>query len=53
MNKLSALIIARNEERNIADCINSVDFANEIIVVDDLSTDKTAEIATSLGAKVV
>lgn len=53
MNKLSVLIIARNEEKNIADCIKSVDFADEIVVVDDFSTDKTAEIATSLGAKVV
>lgn len=52
MNKLSVLIIARNEEKNIADCIKSVDFADEIVVVDDFSTDKTVEIATSLGAKV-
>ena len=53
MNKLSVLIIARNEEKNIADCIKSVDFADEIVVVDDFSSDKTAQIASSLGAKVV
>ena len=53
MNKCSVLIVARNEEKNIADCIKSVDFADEIVVIDDFSTDKTAEIATSLGARVV
>lgn len=47
---LSVLILAKNEEKNIADCINSIRFADEIIVVDDFSTDRTAEIAQSLGA---
>ena len=52
MNKLSTLIVARNEEKNIAECIKSVEFSDEIIVIDDYSSDKTVEIATSLGAKV-
>lgn len=52
MNKLSTLIVARNEEKNIKECIKSVEFSDEIIVIDDYSTDKTVEIATSLGAKV-
>lgn len=50
---VSVLILAKNEEKNIADCIKSVQFAAEVIVIDDFSTDKTAEISRSLGAKVV
>lgn len=46
--KLSVAIITFNEEKNIGDCIRSVvSFADEIIVLDSLSTDKTKEIATS------
>lgn len=51
--ELSVLILAKNEENNIADCINSVRFANEIIIIDDGSTDKTAGIAQNLGAKII
>lgn len=51
--KLSVLILAKNEEKNIADCIKSIQFADEIIVIDDFSTDKTAVISRDLGAKVV
>lgn len=50
---LSVYIIAYNEQEKIADAINSVLFADEIIVADSFSTDKTAEIATALGAKVI
>ncbi|MBT1071364.1 glycosyltransferase family 2 protein [Pelotalea chapellei] len=42
--RLSATIITRNEEKNIADCLASLDFADEIIVVDSGSTDRTEEI---------
>jgi glycosyltransferase involved in cell wall biosynthesis len=43
--KISAVIISFNEERNIEDCIKSlVDVADEIVVVDSCSTDKTKEI---------
>lgn len=46
--KLSVAIITFNEEKNIGDCIRSVlSFADEIIVLDSFSTDKTKEIATS------
>jgi glycosyltransferase involved in cell wall biosynthesis len=51
--KISAYIIAYNEVDKIRDCINSVLWADEIIVVDSHSTDGTSEIAESLGAKVV
>jgi glycosyltransferase involved in cell wall biosynthesis len=44
MDKISATIITLNEERNIGDCLASLDFADEIIVVDSGSSDKTAEI---------
>lgn len=51
--KISAVIITLDEERNIADAISSVSWADEIIVVDSGSTDRTQEIAKSLGAKVI
>lgn len=50
---LTAGIITKNEEDNISDCINSIkDIADEVIVVDDYSNDKTEAIASSLGARV-
>lgn len=49
---LSVVLIARDEEANIADCLASVAFADEVVVVDSGSTDRTAEIARGLGAKV-
>ena len=52
--KLSVVILTKNEETRIADCIKSViDWADEVIVVDDESSDRTVEIAKSLGAKVL
>jgi len=52
--KISAAIATFNEEENIADCINSLkNFADEIIVVDGSSSDRTAQIAAKLGAKVI
>ncbi|MBI5858355.1 MAG: glycosyltransferase family 2 protein [Sphingobacteriales bacterium] len=53
MYKLSVVIITFNEERNIARCIESVKpVADEIIVLDSFSTDKTVAIAKSCGAVV-
>jgi len=52
--RLSVVIITFNEEKNIGRCIDSVkNVADEIIVVDSCSTDKTAEIAKSKGAEVI
>lgn len=49
---LSAIIITRNEAHNIARCLKSLQgLADEVIVVDSYSTDDTAAIAESLGAK--
>lgn len=53
MINVTVLILAKNEERNIRECLETVRFADEIIVIDDFSTDKTKEIAESMGAKVV
>lgn len=50
---ISAVIITKNEEKNIAACIASLSFVDEIIVVDAESTDATREIATQSGAKVI
>lgn len=52
MKKVSAIIIARNEEKNIKQCIKSLNFAKEVIVIDNDSLDKTASIAKSLSADV-
>jgi glycosyltransferase involved in cell wall biosynthesis len=52
MNKISAVIITKNEETNIQRCIESVLFADEIIVYDSGSVDQTVSIARKLGAKV-
>jgi glycosyltransferase involved in cell wall biosynthesis len=51
--KISAVIISYNEEKNIGDAIRSVDWADEVLVVDSESTDRTRDIAGSLGARVV
>ena len=50
---ISVYIIAFNEVEKIRDCINSILWADEIIVADSHSTDGTTEIAEELGAKVV
>jgi len=52
MNKLSIVIITKNEENFIADAIKSSLFADEIIVLDSGSTDNTCTIAKDLGARV-
>ncbi|MEK6715462.1 MAG: glycosyltransferase family 2 protein [Candidatus Omnitrophota bacterium] len=51
--KLSAVILTKNEEDKISRCIASVKWADEVLVIDDESTDKTREIAENLGARVV
>jgi glycosyltransferase involved in cell wall biosynthesis len=53
MLPVSVVIITLNEERAISRCLSSVSFAEEIIVVDSGSTDRTVEIAESYGAKVI
>lgn len=52
MAKLSVIIITKNEAANIRACIESVVWADEIIVVDSGSSDATVEICRELGAQV-
>ena len=51
--KISACIIAFNEEKNITEAVESVSWADEVLVVDSESVDATRLIAESLGAKVL
>lgn len=54
LRKLSVIILTKNEEKNIQRTIKSVkDIADEVLVIDSGSTDKTIEIAKSLGACVI
>jgi len=49
---LSVAVITRNEERNIADCLKTVEWAGEIALLDDHSTDRTIEIAKRFTDKI-
>jgi glycosyltransferase involved in cell wall biosynthesis len=51
--KISAVIIAFNEEEKIGRAIESVQWADEVLVVDSESTDRTREIAEKMGARVI
>lgn len=48
----SILILTLNEEDNIADCIDSVSWADDVVVLDSFSSDRTCEIAKAKGARV-
>ncbi|MGO9062838.1 MAG: glycosyltransferase family 2 protein [Candidatus Binataceae bacterium] len=50
--KLALIVISRNEEDLIGDCLRSASICEERIVVDSFSTDRTVEIALGLGARV-
>lgn len=52
MKKVTVIILTKNEENQIKACLESVKWADEVIVIDSGSIDKTVEIAESLGAKV-
>ena len=49
--KLSVVVITKNEEKDIRDCLESVKWADEIVVVDDLSNDGTVEICREYTKK--
>lgn len=52
--RLSAVLITRNEEANLPGCLASLSgLADEIVIVDSRSTDRTVEVATAAGARVV
>jgi len=50
---LSILVPVKNEVANLRDCLASVSFAQEIVVVDSVSTDGTQAIAEAAGAQIV
>lgn len=52
MSKISAVISAFNEEKNIERCLQSLSFADEIVVIDNSSSDRTSEIAKKYTKKV-
>ncbi len=52
MSRISGVVITKNAEEIIADCLDSLSFCEEIIIVDNKSEDRTAEIALKMGAKV-
>ncbi|SRR5258708_22277070 len=53
MSKLSVVLAVRNEEQNLGACLDSIkDIADEIVIVDEYSTDKTLDIAKKYGARI-
>jgi len=52
MPTLTVILITKNEAANIRDCLQSVSWADEIVVVDSGSTDDTVSIAKGMGAQV-
>ena len=53
MSVLSVVILTKNEEANIGACIETVAFADEVLVIDDFSTDGTVALAEAAGARVL
>jgi (heptosyl)LPS beta-1,4-glucosyltransferase len=53
MTQLAGVIITLNEETNIVDCIDSLRWADEVVVFDSYSTDQTVERARGAGARVL
>ena len=49
---LSVAIITKDEEKNLSDCLRSASFADDIVVVDSGSTDRTVEVAGDFGCRV-
>ena len=52
MNKLSVVVITKNEEKDIRKCLESIKWADEIVIVDDVSTDKTVEVCREYTQKI-
>lgn len=48
---ITAIVLTKNEEKNIVDCLESLSFADEIIAIDDNSEDRTVEIAKRMEVK--
>lgn len=52
-DSLTVVIVARNEARNITECVASASFADEVLVLDSGSVDGTVELASKAGARVI
>jgi (heptosyl)LPS beta-1,4-glucosyltransferase len=52
-NTLAVVVLARNEEQHIAACLDSLSWADRLVVFDSFSTDRTCEIAREHGAEVL
>jgi len=50
---VSVLVLTRNEEHDLPRCLDAVRWCDDVVVVDDLSTDRTVQIAEEFGARVV
>ncbi|MBX3435496.1 MAG: glycosyltransferase family 2 protein [Pirellulales bacterium] len=50
---ISVLVLTKNEETNIAACLKSVSWSDDVVVYDSQSTDRTCEVAIARGARVV
>lgn len=50
---ISAVVLTRNEEKNIQDCLEGLSWCKEILVIDDNSSDQTRAMAQKLGARVL
>src|SRR5512143_4258743 len=53
MTQLAALVLTKNEEQHIGDCLDSLAWADRRVVFDSFSTDRTCEIAREHGAEVM
>jgi glycosyltransferase involved in cell wall biosynthesis len=51
--KISVVVLTKNEEEKIKNCLESLRWADEVVIVDGFSTDRTVDIAREYGAKVV
>jgi (heptosyl)LPS beta-1,4-glucosyltransferase len=52
MAQITAIVLTRNEEANIAECLRTLQWADELLVLDSFSDDATVEIARTMGAEV-
>lgn len=50
--RVSACLVTHNEEANIGRCLKSLDWVNEIVIIDDFSTDATVEIASAFSGRI-
>ena len=50
---LAVVIITKNEERQIAECLQTVAWADQVVIVDDESTDRTVQLCREAGSRVV